>query len=221
MTFWFARREGKTLYNLLIFDRSQGNFNREIRAERAIVEVDDDDLVLDMYNVRMEPFSETNPGAVTAERFSHVIPDAMQLREYTPTVAAYNFAELRQNMLDLEAEQERLAVSTELLPAEQQLACDDLRKRLSMARTEYQRRFALGFAPLIFILVGMPLGIRSQRRDSNIGIVISIAVMVVYYSFLIITKTLAKRPQVYPHLLIWLPTLACIVLATILIRRNR
>ena len=47
------------------------------------------------------------------------------------------------------------------------------------------------------------------------------AVMVLYYSLLIVTKSFAKRPEFHPHLLAWLPTIVCVTLAAVLIRRNR
>ena len=221
MTFWFARREENELFNLLIFDKSRDSKNREIRAERALVEVRGDDILLDMHNVRIEPFSDTHPGAVTADRLTHVIPDAMKPRVYKPTVSSYRRGDLKAMIGELEAEAAALDSDETMLPAERDLVRVDLRKRVSAARTELHRRMALGFSPLVFILLGMPLGIRSSRRESTVGIAISMAVMVLYYSLLIITKSVAKRPEYYPHLLAWLPTVVCLVLAAILIRRNR
>ena len=221
MTFWFARREGDELFNLLIFDKSRSNKNREIRAERARVEVDGEDIRLDMRHVRIEPFSDTQPGAVTADRLTHVIPGAMKPRVYKPTVSSIPRGELQTLVRDLQYEAGALDRDATVRSAERDLARIDLRKRISAARTELHRRLALGFAPLVFVLLGMPLGIRSQRRESNVGIAISLAVMVLYYSLLIVTKSVAKRPEFYPHLLAWLPTLVCGVLAAVLIWRHR
>ena len=221
MTFWFARREGDELFNLLIFDKSRSNKNREIRAERARVEVDGEDIRLDMRHVRIEPFSDTQPGAVTADRLTHVIPGAMKPRVYKPTVSSIPRGELQTLVRDLQYEAGALDRDATVRSAERDLARIDLRKRISAARTELHRRLALGFAPLVFVLLGMPLGIRSQRRESNVGIAISLAVMVLYYSLLIVTKSVAKRPEFYPHLLAWLPTVVCGALAAVLIWRHR
>ncbi len=221
MTFWFARREGNELFNLLIFDQSKNNRNREIRADRALVEVRGEDIWLDMHQVRIEPFSDTQPGAVTADRLTHIIPDAMKPRGYKPTVSSFRFDALTRNVQELRAEEAATVGNLLRNPTERELALADVRKRLSLARTEFHRRIALGLAPLVFVLLGMPLGIRSHRRESNLGIALSMGVMVLYYSLLIVTKTLAKRPEYYPHLLIWVPSVICGVLAVILIRKNR
>ena len=71
------------------------------------------------------------------------------------------------------------------------------------------------------MLFGIPLGIRTSRRESNIGVAISLSVMILYYAFLIIAKSLSKRPEFYPHVIIWIPSLVCLVIAVILIRKNQ
>ena len=95
------------------------------------------------------------------------------------------------------------------------------RRRSSEFKTELSRRFALGLAPIAFLMIGMPLGIRASRRESNIGVVVSLGIMLVYYAFLIMAKSLAKNPAFYPHLLIWIPSLVCAVVAAILVRRKQ
>ena len=88
-------------------------------------------------------------------------------------------------------------------------------------QSELSRRFALGIAPLVFMLLGIPLGIRTSRRESNIGVAISLSVMILYYAFLIIAKSLSKRPEFFPHVIIWIPSVICLVISVILIRKNQ
>lgn len=221
MAFWFAKRDGNELFNLLIFDKSENNTSREIRAERALVEVHGEDIWLNMRQVRIEPFSETQPGAATAGRLTQIIPDVMKPRNYKPSVYALRYDDLKREIEKLHAEESAATGDRPGSPKERALALTDVRMRLSMTRTEFHRRISLGLAPMIFMLLGMPLGIRSHRRESTIGIAISMGVMVLYYSLLIVTKSFAKRPEYFPHLLMWLPTIICCVIAVILIRMNR
>ena len=88
-------------------------------------------------------------------------------------------------------------------------------------RSELSRRFARGIAPVVFMLLGIPLGIRTSRRESNIGAAISLSVLILYYAFLIIAKSLSKRPDFYPHVIIWIPSLICLVISVFLIRKNQ
>lgn len=96
-----------------------------------------------------------------------------------------------------------------------------IRSEISERKTEFNRRWAFGLAPFAFILIGMPLGIRTSRKESNIGIAISLGIMIVYYAFVILGKSLSKHPECFPHILIWTPSVICAVIAVSLIRRNQ
>ena len=296
MTVRFARKEGDTLYDVLIYDRSDPNFTREIRAESALVTIAEPDITLDMRSVRIDPFSATQPGAATAERLVHTIKGVIAPAQYKPRVGGFLNGELsasiastsdevaeivagldgrRAQIADSHADLERLrgvlaemhgqaeAISNRLAAAgfEPAAMMDDpaysnamasvaqaaqetedrlsttssyetrlanavksqkeKERKISEMRTELNRRFALGVAPMVFLLIGIPLGMRTSRRESNIGAAISLGIMILYYAFLILAKSVAKKPEFHPHILIWIPSVVCLVLAFVLIRRNR
>ena len=74
-------------------------------------------------------------------------------------------------------------------------------------RIHLHQRFYLALAPLTFILIGIPLGIRSHRRESAVGMVLSLAVMFIYYLLIIVADSLDAKPQWYPWLIPWIGTL--------------
>ena len=45
--------------------------------------------------------------------------------------------------------------------------------------------------------------------------------MILYYAFLIIAKSLSKKPEFFPHIIIWIPSIVCLVISLLLIRRNQ
>jgi lipopolysaccharide export system permease protein len=67
------------------------------------------------------------------------------------------------------------------------------------------RQVAFSFACFGFTLVGIPLAIRLHRRETNIGFVIALGLVVVYYGVMMLGDAFVLRPQLYPHLLVWLP----------------
>jgi lipopolysaccharide export system permease protein len=86
-------------------------------------------------------------------------------------------------------------------------------------RVHLHQRFYLALAPLTFVLVGIPLGIRSHRRESAAGMVLSLAVMFVYYLLIIVADGLDTKPHWYPWLIPWIGTLAAQVGGLWMIRK--
>lgn len=89
---------------------------------------------------------------------------------------------------------------------------------LPMFRTsllvEANTRLTLSCSCFAFVLLGAALGIKIHRKESSIGIAVSILLVFVFYFFIIIADSLVNRPDLYPHLIVWVPfvlsqTLGC------------
>lgn len=81
------------------------------------------------------------------------------------------------------------------------------RKGMSVALTEVSKRYSFSLACLTFALIGIPLGITAQRRETTVGFVLSLVTAVVYITFITLADSLNEKAKFFPHLLMWLPNL--------------
>ncbi len=73
--------------------------------------------------------------------------------------------------------------------------------------TELHKRLAFPCACLVLGLIGIPLGAYRQKGSRSYGFVLCMTVLFLYYFFLNLGESLAKRGILYPALGIWLPNI--------------
>ena len=86
---------------------------------------------------------------------------------------------------------------------------------------ELQRRLALPMAPMLFALVGVPLGLRRSRGARSWGALLCIAVVFGYYALLSLSQFLGGGGVLSPAIALWLPNAAFGALAAFLLYRAR
>jgi lipopolysaccharide export system permease protein len=91
--------------------------------------------------------------------------------------------------------------------------------RLSTYRTEKHKRLSLSLACLTFCLVGVPLGVTAQRRETSIGFALSLIIAICYFVFIIVADSFNDKPEMYPHLMMWLPNILFMSLGAVLFLR--
>ena len=207
VTIWFASKDGNWIHDVLIFDHSHEGVTREVRAEKTLVEVEGEDIIFNMYKVRIDPIEYDRPGIATADRFTHKLEGVMKKKNRPRKHKDLNHKELLARMKEIKENRRNL-------PEE------NVAKKYSVCLTHLQIRYVYAFAALVFVVIGVPLGIRSHRKESTIGIAVSLAVAIFFYIGVIFAESMDGTPAFYPHVLVWIPFSICSLLALYLIPKN-
>jgi len=215
MKIYFGAKEGNWLYDIVVLDYSQ-KVDRMITASKALVFSEGTDIKLDLYQMTVDPLDENHPTMARANRFPYVVKDAIKEAKYSKKDKDLDFGEILQK-IELQKKLVKLAQGKGKVKGTEK----NLRKRdLSKTKTELSKRFVFAMASLCFVLVGVPLGIKAQRKESSIGMAISLAISLGYYMIVILMLSMQKNFAIHPEFLIWIPVAACFAIASYLVPKN-
>ena len=93
------------------------------------------------------------------------------------------------------------------------------RKMISQVLTEIQERLALAFSCLAFVIIGLPLAIKTHRTEKSVGVAISLLLVAFFQGGIIFAKAIDKDYYLRPYLFMWLPNVILITIGIILIYR--
>ena len=70
---------------------------------------------------------------------------------------------------------------------------------------ELNQRVALALAPIAFMMLGMPLAIRTSRRETSIGLFLSVLLSAAYFGGVLISDALRNHTEFFPQHVVWVP----------------
>jgi lipopolysaccharide export system permease protein len=228
--FYTEKNDKGKLENVMIYMlENETNVSTTIRAPRGEIEVDatNKQFSVVLFDARM--LTRKNDGKFVPTSVVK-LPFAFDLNAstnqiYKPKISDMTFGQLQDELRDLE---KNLS-----LPPAAVTNSAELRAQLAEAgrqrndltepiRVEMNRQVAFSFACFGFALIGIPLGIRVHRRETNIGVAIALVLVLVYYSFMLVGESLSAHPEWSPHLIFWLPNFIFQAVGAVLLwRANR
>ena len=72
---------------------------------------------------------------------------------------------------------------------------------------EYHKKFSIPLACLIFVIVGMPLGITFHRSGKGVSFGLAFIILFVYFIFLQLGEILGNKEIISPSLSMWVPNI--------------
>lgn len=205
---FIGKRRGQELTNVRINDLRKPGIHREIRAmEGTVVSNSVKELVLQLRVVRVEPFLDDRPGAAYFDRWTLRVPSPMNTGKYKTKSADRTLVELMRGIYRVSEEYP-------------ELSAEDLARQKSVLQVELHKRLVLALCSITFVLLGVPLGTKAHRKESSIGIAMSLGLLSVFYLFVILAQAMAKYPVYQPHWINWVPFVVSAVIGLVLIHRS-
>ncbi len=226
-------RANNSLKDLTIVDHRDPKCTRTLTAKEAFVRQDGRDIVLDVKDLSVFPVDNKLSQSMYAQTFRWRADDVLKEGTYKRREKDFRFFEI----IDEITQRKRELAEAKKLPKPAESAQDEevklnkkgrrkyspvkaARRALSDIKTEFMKRWVFAFASICFVLVGVPLGIRAQRKESSVGMGIALVIALTYYLVVILMTNLSKNYHVHPEILIWLPVVLCGALSAFLIPKN-
>lgn len=192
---YFSTKEGSTLNDVILWRLSDsGKLTTSLRAEQARIDLDleHQQLVMTLLGGRQEQYPPDGD-AMKVQPGGH----GEQLVETVSLNSFYEKATRRIPFMTL-PEIEDVIMSMQSAPPG---------FVASPYLTELQARISFSIAAFTFIVVGIPLAIQTQRRETSWGVVLALVIVGLYYFMGAIGRGLKDYAGFYPELIIWMPNI--------------
>ena len=226
--FYVGKNQGGQLENVNIWLQNDTNSSTMIRAMRGQLTPDraHNQLLLDLFDLRSVSVSQHGSPVIGQTPTSSIkinLNTETNKNNTKPNLNDMTFGQLRQELHDRENLNEAVgAASSAELKAQLEAMHQQQKDFIEPVRVAMHREVAFSFACFGFTLVGIPLGIRVHRRETNIGIAMALILVLAYYGFIMLGASLSGRPEFYPHLIFWLPNFIFQAVGVVLLwRANR
>ena len=225
---YVGRNDGEALEEIQVFilDKEQ-NPERIIIAPRGQLANSNQVASLTLFDALVSDRIGSNQWIITSSGSvgPYEIKRPAAAKEVKPDISDMTFPQLQAELREMESFLGRADIAS-LEQDQLQEQLKRLRERprdlTTPIRVQIHRQVAFSFACFGFTLVGIPLGIRAHRRETNIGIAMALLLALVYYSFVIVGQSLSAHAEWAPYLLVWVPNLIFEAVGTVLLwRANR
>lgn len=224
---YVGEKKGKSLERVVVYRFSGDNLTSVITAERGRV----------CYKEISEQ-EKTKPAGIYLKLFNGTIVEKMQEDQTKGNMNRVRFDtyliefDVGTDMEDISKlrKKEREMTNRELynrirefkhksMSKESRWILPKREEEISSILTRIHNRWAISFSCLVFILIGIPLGIRVHRKETSVGGGISLILVASYYFLITLGEAFQEKAQLYPWLLMWAPNLLLFIIGIILIYR--
>jgi lipopolysaccharide export system permease protein len=221
--FYVGKNRKGNLQDVIVYDMSR---QMTLRAPRGRLDVDIPNQQINLHLNDAKGLTLNNGQPYTLGDTVLPIPLPSRDKSSGPKISDMTFLQLWDELRDLDRRINLVEplknLSSEQLQAKKSEWKKHRKDLSSVVRVQIHQQVAFSFACFGFTLVGIPLGIRMHRRETNVGIAVALALVSIYYSFVMVGKALDSHPEFAPHLIVWLPNFIFQAVGAVLLwRANR
>ena len=215
---YVGRKNGTVVKDVVAYELDKtGGIKRSVRAKQGDIVADNINRILTvkLYNVRIEMPDAKDPHDVSKTTYVNA--------EYYPI--KLDFEKLLKSKVT--AKKRGLLTMGELVDRIRNVerdfpllsATDRLIEKTRLI-VEANQRISIAVGCFSFMLIGIPLGVKSHRKETSAGMLISLVIVFAYYIFIVVAKALADYPWLHPNLILWIPLIVAQFLGLWLVRRS-
>jgi lipopolysaccharide export system permease protein len=194
--------DNNTLYgvNIYKFEKSSTGAPFRISASSAQVTVNDAGIVFHLFNGYWQKADPATPESLVHLNFArytfiiplgkNVLPTSQSLREMDAKTLSRQIEQYKQKNMPT-----------------------------NFLENEFWLRIILAVAPFIFALVGIPLGIVTERGGKGIDFGMTLLILFSYYLLLVIALNIGEGGLIPPRFILWLPNLLTLLTGLLLWRQ--
>ncbi len=204
---YVERKEGDKLFNIIVFELDEAFVPKQmIFAHEGVLTPDpaNSRLLFRLFNARFEQRDEKDPRDVSKIQQGIVMDEGVFpislekfFEEYhgTRRMSSYTLSELSDFLAKGAGD------------------------RHTEAMVEFNKRFSVSLACAAFVLIAIPLGVTTHRKETSVGFALSLIIAFTYFFFIIMADTFRNNPAAYPSVLIWIPNILFFGLGSFLFAR--
>ena len=217
LVMYFGGKKGMILEDVVVFQTQEGAPASSVRAKWGeIRRGSGEELYIDLHDARIyrpdpdNPHDQSRGTSVVTDIYTEKLDLAQSGRNQPP----------RKRLSDMTLP-ELLGHLGEIRQKETMVDRESYLTLRASVLVEISQRFALSLSCVAFVLLAIPLGLKSRRKETSVGIGISLLIMFFFYFFIILAESLVDRPDLRPELIVWIPVFFTQILGILLIHRNR
>ncbi|MDD3276668.1 MAG: LptF/LptG family permease [Kiritimatiellales bacterium] len=215
---YVGRKNGTAVKDVVAYELDKkGDVKRSVRAKQGDIVADNENrlLTVKLYDVRIEMPDAKDPHDVSKTTYVNA--------EYYPIKLDFEKL-LKSKPSNMKPSYMRIGMLLDRIHNVKRdfpmLSDKDLLIQKTKLIVEANQRVSIAIGCFSFMLIGIPLGVKSHRRETSTGMILSLVIVFAYYLFIVVAKALVDYPELHPNLMLWLPLLTAQLAGLWLIKRS-